>query len=1129
MDKIGREENSNKSPFNYITPNGIQPEVLTGQFGALRQDERSMSLNFCNLSHACPVAINKLTRLDLTQYDKIQLFVHAESKNQPIQDGDLRLSLKIGKDLVNNYYEYEIPLTISKLDVPTPQDTSNVWPRENFINLELKKFLDLKKMKLVDGILEMEDPDRPGAIIRIKGVPSLGLVKVIEVGLVNRALDRSPMCGEVWVNELRAVGLNNRGGVAGLATMQIKMADLGELNVAGSFSTIGWGQIEQRLMERRREAVRDYSLAANLQLGKLLPEALGLSLPFYAQYTRSVIKPQFDPYQRDLTVDEMVELAQTEEERQDVLDRAQVTRTIKSYNFTNVKVNGAKGSTPKPWSPENISVTYAFNEELRTDPIIKEDRSRETTLGLDYNYNRKSTYIQPFKSISSPLLKIISEINFNPLPSRIGFQTELNRFTNARTFRLPTTPVFRFDDQRFRWNRNYNLDWDITRSIRFNYKANVTAIVDELRQVGIADDPADRDWVNERGVSFNDEVLANPDAVDDYRNANLRRFGRSKSFNHQFGATYKLPISLLPFMDWVNISADYKGEYGWTAGALITIDELGTPLGNIIQNKQNRSLNATFSFDKLYSKIGYLKRIEQGKQAAARTRPAARPSARNADGKAADKPAEREKKERDPSTIERILIRPLLALRNIKITYREDFGTQIPGFMPDSRLLGLSDGFGAPGLGFAAGAQPDISRDNPNNWLLSNREWFNPSPNFNDQLSQTQRQSIGVKVAIEPFKDFILDIDMNKNFRQDHTELFKAKDGNFMQLAAYDIGSFDITHFSANTLFRDNVELYARFKQNRLIASQVLPNKPGAGQHQEFPDYAEGYGPTSYAVNVPSFLAAYTGKTIDQVPLDLVENVRPIDYLPSPNWNLRYNGLSKLSIFKDIFSTIAIKHGYRNILTVSRFNSTPDFNALDPFNNVGSNFNYYSRLEIPAISVNEQFNPIIGVDIKTKSNMNINFEWKKSRIMELRLNANELGEQLGSELVFGYSYTIRNFNGFTRSKKRSSRRNRDAPADTPPPPTNPGANAQGARNLIIQMTFSVRDDRALIYNLGNNADPQPRRGQKTTTIGPNVTYEMFENLTLKVFVDYNATRPYATNQFPITNVRGGLTASFILK
>ncbi|MFZ1789466.1 MAG: cell surface protein SprA [Saprospiraceae bacterium] len=1129
VDEVGVEENSTKRPFNYLTPRGIKQERIYGNFSNLLQDEKSMSLNFCDLYQNCEVGINKLQTLNLNQYKRIQLFVHAESKEQTrIEDGKVGIFIKLGKDMTNNYYEYFMPLSFSNPDFGSNQDS--IWLSDNFIDVPLEKFRDIKRSKLTNGILELDDPDRPGAKLRIKGVPSLGFVKVIEIGIRN--IDSmGTHCGEVWVNELRAVGLSEDGGIAAQARLQAKMADLGELNFSGNLSTIGYGGIDQKLQSRAQEEVLTYNMAANLNLGKLLPKFIPLNLPMFAQYSKSITTPLYDPYQLDLTVREVAEISPAEQQA-DVYERARETSTIKSINFTNVKIDGT--SKNKPWSPQNINASYAYNEIIKTDPIIAEDKSKETNVTLEYNYGSKGLTLQPLKFIKSKYLKLFSEFNVNLLPNKFGINTNMNRLTNSRQYRFPDTPVFVFDDQRFRWDRNYTLDWNLTKALRLSFNANVFSLVDELRQTGIANTAEDRRWVNEFGEDYTQRVRENSSIVKDYRNDNLKDLGRTKNYKHNINLTYTLPFALIPMMDFISASADYRSDYSWTAGALIYIDELNNTPGNIIQNTQSRNANATFNFDRLYSKWSYLKSIESSAAPAkTRTRSKVRPGTNEPEETKPDakeeKPARAKGEKREPSSLEKILVRPLLALRTARFSYKEDFGTLIPGFKPQAGLLGMSDGFSSPGWQFATGAQPNIEKGASNNWLMNNQQWFNTSVNFNDQIVQNRTQNVTGRATLEPFKSFIIDVDFSKTYRKDHTEVFKSKGDEFMQLARYDIGSFEYSYFSLNTLFESSANVYARFKfYKEQVSNEILPNKPKPGQHPDYPGYAEGYGPTSYAVNVPAFLAAYTGKRPEEISLNLQDDVKNLNFIPKPNWSLRYDGLSKVGFFKNFLTSFTLRHGYKSTINVSKFNTAPDFLDSDPFLTNISNNNYYSRLEIPALTINESFNPLIGIQMKTKQNMNINFEYKKSRQLDLRLNANELSELKGQELVFGFGYVIQNFKGFTKEKKQR-RKPKEEDTTKPNEPQKPAASPLTVtknRTLTMNLDFSVREDKSDIYRLENNSAGQTNRGQRAVSLKPSIEYQMYKNLALRLFADYQKTAPFVTNQFPITRFQAGTTLRF---
>ncbi|MEY3419873.1 MAG: hypothetical protein RIR48_153, partial [Bacteroidota bacterium] len=495
IDDVGIEENSGKQPFNYVTPKGVVRTQAFSTFANLLQDERSMVMKFKNLPDDCEVSMTKLANVNLVLYKRLQMFVHAERAfdGPEIENRRLALVLRIGKDFdnsnntnvkakgANNYYEYILPLTMS---TPGVQTQENIWPDKNYINIPLDSLLELKRFRILNNIhvrdtVQMVINPEKGDMIRMIGNPSLGAVKVFQVALKNLDTDKL-INGEVWINELRVTGFDESGGAAGIGKVQLQMADLGEINMSGNYSSIGFGALDKRLMERNREETIQYDIAANIDAGKLLPPGLKISAPVYAQYQKTFITPQFDPFDQDIEVGEKLSLIENSIKRDSIREIAREEITIRTFNVTNVRTQA--GGTGKPWSPSNVAISYAFTENTKSDPLIKEDKAVNRSIGLDYVFARQTKYIEPFKFIKASSLKIISEFNFSLLPSNFSFTSRMINQDNSRTYRLPNTPVFIFDDKRYRWERNYVLDWDLTKSLRFNFRASSNSIIDQIRQ-----------------------------------------------------------------------------------------------------------------------------------------------------------------------------------------------------------------------------------------------------------------------------------------------------------------------------------------------------------------------------------------------------------------------------------------------------------------------------------------------------------------------------------------------------------------------------------------------------------------------------------------------------------------------
>ena len=83
-------------------------------------------------------------------------------------------------------------------------------------------------------------------------------------------------------------------------------------------------ELEQRIQERQRETIQAIDASGTLQLGKLLPKKLGVTLPMYLGYSKEVSTPQFDPLSPDI---EMAEQQGLSEERQ---NNAQTVNQLKS-------------------------------------------------------------------------------------------------------------------------------------------------------------------------------------------------------------------------------------------------------------------------------------------------------------------------------------------------------------------------------------------------------------------------------------------------------------------------------------------------------------------------------------------------------------------------------------------------------------------------------------------------------------------------------------------------------------------------------------------------------------------------------------------------------------------------------
>src|SRR5690606_33566476 len=133
-------------------------------------------------------------------------------------------------------------------------------------------------------------------------------------------------------------------------------------------------------------------------------------------------------------------------------------------------------------------------------------------------------------------------------------------------------------------------------------------------------------------------------------------------------------------------------------------------------------------------------------------------------------------------------------------------------------------------------------------------------------------------------------------------------------------------------------------------------------------------------------------------------------YFPMPNWNLTYNGLSKLPAFRESMSNFSLSHGYTGNLSMNGFASS--FYFVDMFG-VGfpsfidsNSHNYVPFFQVPNITITESFGPLLGLDIAFKNGLNISIKFNKSRMLSLSLIDYQVSETKSSEIIIGGGHRI---------------------------------------------------------------------------------------------------------------------------
>ena len=423
----------------------------------------------------------------------------------------------------------------------------------------------------------------------------------------------------------------------------------------------------------------------------------------------------------------------------------------------------------------------------------------------------------------------------------------------------------------------------------------------------------------------------------------------------------------------------------------------------------------------------------------------------------------------------------------------------------------------APGLDFVMGKQPNQS------WLedVGRKGLITKDPILNNLFLQNYEQKLNITAQVEPFRDFIIDLNLDKSLTKNYSTLFKDTVGNgqFNALNPYSGGGFSISYIAFQTLFgkfdpNNTSETFKTFENNRIILSKRLGEKNPYSQTTGSDGFYKGYGRYAQDVLVPAFIAAYTNKDPNTVGLlkngtDGSVKANPFgSYLPKPNWRLTYNGLSRIESLQKYITNFTISHGYSSTLSMNSFNSALLFQdtlllGFPSFVDTISG-NYVPYFLVPNLLISEQFSPLIGIDFSTTGQLSGRFEYRKSRQLSMSLVDFQLSEVRSTEVTFGMRWRKRGFPLPFRIKLGKKE------------PTGKLEN-----DITFSLDFSIRDDINSNSRL-DQANAFATGGQRVVTIRPTIDYVISNRVNIQLYFDQRRLNPYISNAAPSVNTRAGV-------
>ncbi|MCA1763442.1 MAG: cell surface protein SprA [Flavobacteriales bacterium] len=1097
---VNVEENSQRTPLNYVTPPGISREIDAGTANLRSLNEQSLVLRVRNLGDGDARAAFRSINIDMRMYGAMEMFIHGETLDmmRELAFADLTVFIRLGTDFDQNFYEYEIPLTPTGLNSSsTPQ---NIWPEENNMVIEFDKLQSAKNSRNQSGVPDNEiyvesDGDRR---IRIRGNPVLSAVRTVMIGVRNPNASGSPLSGniwteddglpqsgEIWVNELRLTDFNNEGGWAAVGRVNTQLADFGNVSVAANISTPNFGSLGSRVAERPQERRMGYDASANLNMGEFLPEESGIKIPVYMSQAEEVVLPKFDPLAPDLELEEVTR-GLTREERREVRKRSQTYTRRRSLNLTNIRKERTDNTKKAQfYDIENLNATVSYNSQEFYDINTAFDNRYQYRFGLGYNFSAKPKSYKPFARSkflrSTDYLALIRDFNFALVPKNISFRSDINRTYNEQQYKN-NSDVFSFDqpvlyNKTFNWNRVYDVQHDLTQSIRLTYSANNLSYV--LEPTGRADG----------STQYRDSVWSS-----------LLSFGENINFSQNVTANYKLPISKIPILDWISADVRYSGAYNWQRAAFSQ-----DSLGNTIQNSRAISINGQFNFLSLYNKVGFFKDVNDKFQRQSRAGGRSLTRGRGRGGKEQEEEEEKEDKD-DENKIGPLdyFAKLLMSLKNITVVYTQNEGTFLPGYNQESNIIGMNPGFSAPGIDFVLGHQiADFNRE------AALRGWLVENEFINQQYMETYTEDFNLRVNFEPLPNLRVEFNSirSKSLNDGSFYRFNNDLQQYLEDSRFESGSFSISLLTLNTIGDDPLDVWNDFLENRPAVSNRLAVETGFSTPNSSvldEDYAEGFGSTSQQVAIPAFVAAFSGQDPENVNLT-IEDYSLLDAIRNPSWTVNYDGLSKIPAIKKIFRNITLSHSYRSVFSVNNF--TTNFAAGtgvdgEPLRDNSEEQNIIPERQIAAISISEQLSPLIKIDVTWQNSLITNFEINRNRTLTFSTSNFQLTENRSDEIVLGLGYRFPDVEIKLGGKKRKS-------------------------DLNVRADLSIRDTEMVARRMVEGTN-QITSGQNLISLKTAIDYVISDRLNIRAFYDHQINEPKVSISFPTSNINAGISLRFTL-
>ncbi len=1140
--RISIESVNNEENTGYQIPNGaIRSRIREAQTASVRDArEQAMVIHAENIQPGSQQAIfhTWTTPLDLLKYSNLRMFTHLDGlmNDVPLEEedrGQLTLFIRLGANEINDFYEYEQPLTPSPLDrmpegiearadflwrthQPNPDPDGEAFIDINSVNIRMSALNQLKfrRDEYVDEAGQPFAPNRifwneeqgllgdivadfapPGTRIGVQGTPSLARVSTIVIGVRNTSPDGRILTEvNIWVNELRVSGYDEDTGIAALINADLTLADLARVKGTVRAQTDGFGSLSSSLGERDQINSMDWTVNTQVHVDKFISERYGWSVPVSMEVKSSASTPRFDASRGDVRVGSLLDavasdssLAPSEiEERQRAIREETQTRTETRSYTSRIGKTGSRTRLVRN-TIDGLSLSYSYSSSSGRTPSETLRDSWRWSSSLGYRLSlRTPRVLRPLGFLGEiPVVRILSGIGVSYLPSSLNYSLTANRtFSQSkrrpdpvreRDTAIPLDIAFPVRPQhRFSHARQFSLQYSplgfLNLSLDTSTNQSLNAVgVDTLYSVILVDSLGGESRLDDTKLSsllLDGTVDSSRVGISAFELENLNSLGfrqvmnrvvnggatpttsvRTEQYESRFSATFRPRLERYRFLSWLQLQdIGYGANFSWRNGSV------SNNTGAQASTSVNLRSGLTVRPQNLFEKFGFYQKLQQQQRAAENAATARRnerqrdreqrreerrlqrersrlerqeQGAREAAGEPEPEPEPEQEEGPEPALIPQgaalavpaaedttrrlfpsipFLPNPVSVLRktvlavtgvqDVNVTYtgtrrsaasnvgRFEDGDEVAVSYSLRNALFSSKG---PSLRYRLGLDRTID---PNTQRV-----INDRLQVTDALTDSDR--LQARTTVNPTKNLRISLSwlMERTSREDLTyrPMADGMPGADTTSAGHVSGSVWAFGADYRSLFESQVN---RFRADcgtacesegsladTTIASTVLTN----------------------AVVFEDFLASYlTG------PGGTLGSSGRVPF-PLPSWQVSYSGIGQWPIVRALTQSATLRHSYSADYSAD-FRSNLRAGQMDAFNlGQGPRIAYtLPDVDIDAVRINERFQPLVGLDLSLKGNIQTSISWNQSHSYSLSTTNNVVNEAQTSDLSVTASYATRN-------------------------------------------------------------------------------------------------------------------------